>query len=478
MFENVCSLCQQRHKVDFSSVTEEQWLEWASKSPSSTPENLCCCCFGMLQFGKPILDEINSYLQSHPYENIFGCQLSIQIPPLMVFRGLIEKLIVTSLEMKEGKFVEVRETLRGLIYRSCVTEEYNDRMPKLFFDVRLDPPKSWELPDDLLRAINRKSSGYKNLKTKTTVNIADVQHFILSTNEDIRTVHSMLSEKDEDLGKEEIIKYLHDSFMSTPSEPPRITIGLKRETLYLVGKYSKETREFGQSPWEANETSVAETICPVVCGLFRSPVDKCLFSASGREDMDVRMLGNGRSFVLQVGDAKSLQPIMDLSALNDLQIDSGDVKVTTRLKFVDKGVMDWLQWSTEQHKKVYRCVVWTSLPLPAQTRLDEIHRDAKNIKVLQKTPLRVLHRRTEHTREKCMYSIELERLNDHFAIVTLQASAGAYIKEFVHGDFGRTLPSFSEIVFNSPVRCDILQLDVLEVEQDEEEDYVPLWERQ
>jgi tRNA pseudouridine synthase 10 len=69
-------------------------------------------------------------------------------------------------------------------------------------------------------------------------------------------------------------------------------------------------------------------------------------------------------------------------------------------------------------------------------------------------------------------------LNDHFAILTLHASAGAYIKEFIHGDFGRTNPSFSDVVFGMQVKCDILQLDVLEVKQDDEEEgYVPLWER-
>jgi tRNA pseudouridine synthase 10 len=89
----------------------------------------------------------------------------------------------------------------------------------------------------------------------------------------------------------------------------------------------------------------------------------------------------------------------------------------------------------------------------------------------------VLHRRTENTRQKTIFSLDVERLNDHFAIVSLNASAGAYIKEFVHGDFGRTSPSFCDIVFRRFVRCDILQLDVLDVEQDDEESYVPVWDR-
>jgi len=38
------------------------------------------------------------------------------------------------------------------------------------------------------------------------------------------------------------------------------------------------------------------------------------------------------------------------------------------------------------------------------------------------------------------------------------SSAGTYIKEFVHGDLGRTIPNIGSLL-NS--ECDILQLDVM-----------------
>ena len=213
------------------------------------------------------------------------------------------------------------------------------------------------------------------------------------------------------------------------------TVNMKRETIFLTGKYVKDTRRFGQSAWDANTTSVAETICPVACALFDSPIEKCLFSASGREDMDVRMLGSGRPFVLQLSDAKNLQPLID-GGLKNLKIDTGDVRLQSGLAFADKGIMDWLNWSTEQHVKIYRCVIWTERSLPTAAQITGILKDKKNIKILQKTPLRVLHRRTEHTREKFIHSLELQRLNDHFGTLTLPASAGASIKSFIHGDFG------------------------------------------
>lgn len=41
------------------------------------------------------------------------------------------------------------------------------------------------------------------------------------------------------------------------------------------------------------------------------------------------------------------------------------------------------------------------------------------------------------------------------------AGAGTYIKEFVHGDIGRTIPSVGTLINHPDV--DILQLDVMEV---------------
>ena len=51
-------------------------------------------------------------------------------------------------------------------------------------------------------------------------------------------------------------------------------------------------------------------------------------------------------------------------------------------------------------------------------------------------------------------------INPHYMVLHVLASAGTYIKELVHGDLGRTIPSIGQIL-NS--ECDILQLDVTNV---------------
>ena len=59
-----------------------------------------------------------------------------------------------------------------------------------------------------------------------------------------------------------------------------------------------------------------------------------------------------------------------------------------------------------------------------------------------------------------MYGLRASLINEHYMQLFVIASAGTYIKEFVHGDLGRTVPSVGEIL-NS--EADILQLDVAEV---------------
>ena len=84
------------------------------------------------------------------------------------------------------------------------------------------------------------------------------------------------------------------------------------------------------------------------------------------------------------------------------------------------------------------------------------------IQLQQKTPLRVLHRRPNLTRPRTIHSVSFKILNRHWFEMRCTAQAGAYIKEFVTGDFGRTTGSVSDLV-GGPI--DIVQLDVEGIEE-------------
>ena len=93
------------------------------------------------------------------------------------------------------------------------------------------------------------------------------------------------------------------------------------------------------------------------------------------------------------------------------------------------------------------------------------------VRIQQTTPLRVLQRGTLLDRPRWLHSIRLTSLTPRFAILNLSTQAGTYIKEFVHGDLGRTTPSLGGLLSRlipaeaggRRISSDIVQLDVLGV---------------
>ena len=113
--------------------------------------------------------------------------------------------------------------------------------------------------------------------------------------------------------------------------------------------------------------------------------------------------------------------------------------------------------NTENEKiKIYDAIVWSKANIDNEI-CDKINK-VENININQITPLRVLHKRVLKTREKVIFKLNIkEIINPHFMILEVRASAGTYIKEFVHSDLMRTEPSIKSIL---DCDVDILQLDV------------------
>ena len=76
-----------------------------------------------------------------------------------------------------------------------------------------------------------------------------------------------------------------------------------------------------------------------------------------------------------------------------------------------------------------------------------------------------MHTRSSATRERLVHDARFTLLNAHFATLTMTTASGTYIKEFVHGDLGRTEPSLASLLDTD---TDILQLDVADIIDEEE----------
>lgn len=138
------------------------------------------------------------------------------------------------------------------------------------------------------------------------------------------------------------------------------------------------------------------------------------------------------------------------------------------IQVVSKDSTCVLKDNEDDKMKTYVALCW-SRDVVSVDRLASLG-DLSDIELHQKTPIRVLHRRTLATRLRTVYRASAERLGsdgdparDRYFVVRLSTQAGTYVKEFVHGDLGRTRPCLGTLL---GTECDILALDVLGVELD------------
>ena len=81
----------------------------------------------------------------------------------------------------------------------------------------------------------------------------------------------------------------------------------------------------------------------------------------------------------------------------------------------------------------------------------------------QQTPKRVSHRRADKKRRRKVVSIENIVVESEEVQFSVRCEAGTYVKELVHSDEGRTVPSVAEVL-GSP--CEVIWLDVEDIHAD------------
>lgn len=168
------------------------------------------------------------------------------------------------------------------------------------------------------------------------------------------------------------------------------------------------------------------------------------------------MLGTGRPFIVTLQEPRVTLSAPKIEGVEAVINDSTTLVQVRGLKVVSEQAFEELKEGEEDKLKVYVAVVWTSRTL---TRSDvEFLNSQPRLDLEQKTPVRVLHRRSALSRCRSILGMRVKSLSPQVCEVRLISTAGTYIKEFVHGDLGRTQPNFGSLL---GCRSDILQLDVL-----------------
>jgi tRNA pseudouridine synthase 10 len=249
-------------------------------------------------------------------------------------------------------------------------------------------------------------------------------------------------------------------------------INLQVNPLFIAGRYRKLLRGIPQSKWfcsncwgkgceKCNYTGkmYPESVQEIIERPFLDETEGAgaSFHASGREDIDARMLGNGRPFVIEVIRPK--RRFLDLKKIEKTVNAFGEGKVeVSGLSFADRDVVRRLK-KAEGTQKEYRVLMEFENAINAKD-LDVLKKNLTNVTIKQETPTRVLHRRANLTREKYIYEVNVKKLSLKKAEMKIRCQGGLYVKELVTGDEGRTVPSISEILKNraKPVKLDVLSV--------------------
>lgn len=251
--------------------------------------------------------------------------------------------------------------------------------------------------------------------------------------------------------------------------PYKKKVRLQVSPVYIKGRYRKLVRGIPQTRWPCGyckgkgcevcnytgkkySTSVEEIIAEPFMKAFKGKDEA--FHGAGREDIDVRMLGDGRPFVLEIKEPKIRKA--DLEKIKEEINKSGMVEVLN-LEYGSKE--DVILFKNKPHKKTYLALVECEEEV-SDEELSELEKKLENLTIYQRTPQRVSHRRADLVRIRKVYKAWAERVDPKRFKLKIYCDGGLYIKELISGDNGRTTPSVSEILNK---RCVCKELDVLKV---------------
>lgn len=246
-------------------------------------------------------------------------------------------------------------------------------------------------------------------------------------------------------------------------------VDVQVNSLFLRGRYRKLVRGIPQTRWPCKrcqgkgcarcggtgkmyETSVEEIIAAEV--MRESGGTGHALHGMGREDVDARMLGRGRPFIVEIKEPRRRH--VDLVAIAAQINRSGTVEVDGLMTARRRDVVTLKE---DRAAKTYRVLVRFFPPVEeAKVKKETALLLAQPI--AQRTPSRVIHRRTDTTRHRRLQDAEVLWVDGDRAEIRVTTEAGTYVKELVHGDQGRTAPSLAERL---GVVCEVLELDVLDI---------------
>ncbi|KAJ0969791.1 hypothetical protein J5N97_022668 [Dioscorea zingiberensis] len=347
---------------------------------SENKQAYCCACLGILQFANGhdqdlrtckgnsvsvVTMAISEMLKKEAHQ-IDGFSIEISLPPVISANDraiwLYMKEKHASEEWFKGKLlsqqISVKDALRSLVttsLESCLGVKSSNCL----FRIRLT--YIHEEASSQLQCSLQKYHGFKRRKTETKCK-EHITDGLCETNETTSGEHHR-SESDAVVYRT-LNELQDDVFSELVTFPPeqvynfcKLTISCYRLPVYIGGRYLKLSRKVSQSCWMIEDERMGEASVEEIIGnntILVCRGDSYKFHAAGREDIDVRMLGSGRPFLVEVANARVMPSMVDIQEIVNKINNSKEKYVMVRnLKLVGSEAWNLLREGEAEKQVIY-----------------------------------------------------------------------------------------------------------------------------
>jgi tRNA pseudouridine synthase 10 len=179
----------------------------------------------------------------------------------------------------------------------------------------------------------------------------------------------------------------------------------------------------------------------------------------GREDIDVRCLGRGRPFVLELKRPRIRRTDLDeiVAAVN---ANSAEKIEICDLRWSNRSEVSRVKETRSEKSYTIRFRIEDP---PEESAIIASISSLSGVTLEQQTPKRVSHRRADKKRKRKVVSIDKISVEGDEVQFSVRCEAGTYVKELVHSDEGRTVPSVTSVLERP---CEVIWLDVEDIHAD------------
>lgn len=246
--------------------------------------------------------------------------------------------------------------------------------------------------------------------------------------------------------------------------------------VFIYGRYRKLGRGIPQTRWpcracrgraegceacEGTGLQYPDSVQDLIGEPFRLALsaDDTSFHGMGREDIDVRCLGRGRPFVLELKRPRTRRTDLDeiVAAVN---ANSAEKIEICDLRWSNRSEVSRVKETRSEKSYTIRFRIEDP---PEESAIIASISSLSGVTLEQQTPKRVSHRRADKKRKRKVVSIDKISVEGDEVQFSVRCEAGTYVKELVHSDEGRTVPSVTSVLERP---CEVIWLDVEDIHAD------------